>query len=107
MRSLNSVRNGLVLILIVSFSLFSLQASAEGKGKRESDPYGLVTCSTPTENRTLAIATKEEGGCDLHYEKYGKDKIISWSSSSVTPCMNSRDKVRKELEAAGWKCFQE
>lgn len=100
------MRKSWVFVLLAA-ALFSLHASAEGKTKRQSDPYGLVTCSTATENRTLAIATKDEGGCDLHYEKYGKDKIISWSSSSVTPCMNSRDKVRKELENAGWKCFQE
>lgn len=93
--------------LLVVSALYAFPLSGVAEEKRKPDEYGLVTCSTATENRTLAIATKEEGGCELHYEKYGKDKVISWSSISVTPCLNSRNKVRKELEAAGWKCFQE
>ncbi len=104
MKALNSLI--LIPFFLLSLSTFG-EEKKEEKKTHEVDPYGLVTCSTKDENRTLAIMTKEEGGCELHYEKYGKDKVISWSSSSVTPCMNSRLKVRKELEAAGWKCFQE
>jgi len=93
--------------LFLVSAVFLLPLTGMTDEKRKPDEFGLVTCSTPTENRTLALATKEGGGCELHYEKYGKDKVISWSSISVTPCLNSRAKVRKELEAAGWKCFQE
>ena len=95
----------LALIAVTALSA-GIAESAE-KSASKPDAFGLVTCSTTNESRTLAIATKEGGGCDLHYEKYRKDKVISWSSHDVQPCLNSQKKVRKELEDAGWKSVQD
>ena len=69
-----------------------------------SDLHALWTCSTDTETRTLSVGDKNEGGCELHYEKNEKVKVISWSSHSMEPCVRSRDKILGELKAAGWKC---
>lgn len=71
----------------------------------EADPLALMTCVNGQETRTMAIATKE-GGCELHYEKYGKDRVISRSSYNVTTCLNSRKKLHDELVKAGWRCQQ-
>ena len=86
---------GMTLVL----SAWSISARAA-----KSDDFALWTCSTDTETRTLAVGDKEGGGCELHYEKYGKLKVISWSSHSLEPCLRSRDKIVGELKQSGWKC---
>ena len=79
----------------------TLSASAYA-GK--SDNFALWTCSNDTETRTLSVGDKDEGGCELHYEKNGAMKVLSWSSHSIEPCIKSRDKLVGELKKAGWKC---
>ena len=80
----------------------TLSASAHAAAK--SDQFALWTCSNDTETRTLSVGDKEDGGCELHYEKNGEMKVLSWSSHSIEPCLKSRDKLVGELKKAGWKC---
>jgi hypothetical protein len=78
----------------------SLPAFAAAKGVMDV----LWTCSTDTETRTLSIGEKDGGGCELHYEKNEKIKVIAWGSSGTDHCEKARDKIRDELKKAGWKC---
>lgn len=86
-----------VIILVASLSISNLALAKD-------DTHALFTCSNDVETRTLSIGEKEGGGCELHYEKNEKMKVLSWSSHSNEPCIRSRDKLIGELKSAGWKC---
>jgi hypothetical protein len=90
--------------LLGLLALFTLGAGVAPAGAANSDLFALWTCTTDTETRTLSIGDKEGGGCELHYEKHGNIKVISWSSHSTEPCLRSRNKIVDELKKAGWKC---
>lgn len=83
------------------------EEAAPSKKSVKDDPYALITCASGMETRTLAIASKEEGGCELRYEKNEKVTTIpAYSAHSVTHCVNAREKIKKTLTDAGWKCVQ-
>ena len=88
---------GILAALTLGFSI----AGANAAGK--SDLYALWTCSTDTETRTLSVGDKD-AGCELHYEKNGAIKVISWSTTGTERCVKSRDKIVGDLRKAGWKC---
>ena len=69
----------------------------------KGDLYALWTCSTDSETRTLSVGDKEQG-CELHYEKNGAIKVISWSTIGTERCVRTRDKIVGDLKKAGWKC---
>lgn len=85
---------------MVSLLAASTASFAAEKGVMDT----LWTCSNDTESRTLSIGEKDGNGCELHYEKNGTMKVISWSSISTAPCIRTRDKIRDDLKKAGWKC---
>lgn len=85
----------------------SIEEAAPRKKAVQDDPYALITCASRMETRTLAIASKEEGGCELRYEKNERTTTIpAYSAHSVTHCVNAREKIKKTLTDAGWKCVQ-
>jgi hypothetical protein len=73
--------------------------------KKKDDAYTLVNCTNGIENRTLSIAV-DETGCKLMYEKNEKIDVAAESVNGTSHCMNAREKIRKRLVAAGWKCIQ-
>lgn len=90
--------------LLACIGISAAIAASAFASPAKSDLFALFTCSTDTETRTLSIGDKDNGGCELHYEKNGTLKVISWSSHSTEPCLRSRDKIVGELRKAGWKC---
>jgi hypothetical protein len=73
--------------------------------KAKKDIYTLVNCTNGIENRTLSIAVDEQG-CKLMYEKHEKINVAAESANGTEHCMNAREKIRKRLVTAGWKCIQ-
>ena len=88
-----------------STSLDSAEAKALKKdaAKGSLASAGAIICKNGTDERSLKVVPKGEG-CELVYTKFGASKVISWSGYNVKRCDTSRDKVWKELEAAGFTC---
>lgn len=87
----------------------SLDEKPKVSKKSEKDPYALVTCVNGMETRTMGISGHgDEGeGCELRYEK--NEKVMSvpaYSSFGMGHCLKARDRMRGNLEKAGWKCVQ-
>ncbi|MBS1963741.1 MAG: hypothetical protein JST04_16140 [Bdellovibrionales bacterium] len=97
------MRNPIRNLWISSLAAFTTAVPAALAGEKGVMDV-LWTCSTDTETRSLSIGEKDGNGCELHYEKNGAVKVISWSSISTAPCIRTRDKIRDELKKAGWKC---
>lgn len=63
----------------------------------------LVTCKSGSDERTLEISKKDEG-CAVHYTKFGEAQEIGAAQADQTFCQKLVDKVRDNLEAAGFTC---
>lgn len=78
--------------------------AAAPEAKAAAAPAGeKLACTKGTETRTLEIV-KKGAGCGLSYEKGGKAKIVAKASHGEKHCVESKDKIRAKLEAAGYKC---
>jgi hypothetical protein len=62
-----------------------------------------MKCKLATDERTLIIVPKELG-CELHYQKFGKNEIKASSTSGQMHCEKVRSRMKKNLESAGFKC---
>lgn len=90
---------------IVFFILVPLVIQAQAN---QGAPLGQVVelsviCRLKKEVRTLRVEKAEAGKCNAVYTKGGKDQSIG-SASSETSCAEIVQNVRKNLEAAAWKC---
>lgn len=62
-----------------------------------------VICRLKKEVRTLRVEKADAGKCNAVYTKGGKDQNIGTASSEAS-CSEIVQNVRKNLEAADWKC---
>lgn len=62
-----------------------------------------VECIHDKDVRKLEVMTKD-AGCVAHYTKGGTSSQIGNSRKGVELCRSSIEKVRKNLEAAGYEC---
>jgi hypothetical protein len=62
-----------------------------------------MKCKLATDERTLVIVPKGSG-CELHYQKFGKNEIKASSVAGQTHCEKIRGRMKKHLESAGFKC---
>ncbi len=53
--------------------------------------------------RTIAVA-KDGGGCKVEYTKSGSTQTIATAAADFGYCQEKSDKVRANLEGAGFKC---
>lgn len=64
----------------------------------------FTLCKLSKEVRTLRIERdKETGGCETAYSKFGKDQIVG-HGQNYNSCSEILDRVKANLEEAGWKC---
>ena len=60
-------------------------------------------CEFKADMRKLIVVPKD-GGCELHYEKFGKTDVIASSTKGAEHCDEVQGKIKKNLEASGFKC---
>jgi len=75
--------------------------------KAETGTSGSVaqsqTCSSDKDVRKLAIHSAN-GGCELHYEKFGEDQVVATARSGEDYCQEVMSRISSKLEAAGFSC---
>lgn len=73
--------------------------------KKSESPTRLdVRCTSGSDQRGIVVLPKD-AGCELHYSKFGTSSVIANAQNSGTEyCDQVQDKVRKNLEAAGFSC---
>jgi hypothetical protein len=62
-----------------------------------------ATCSKDKETRTLEVVTAGQG-CELQYTKGGDTQKPATSVKGVTYCHTVFEKIKGNLEKAGYKC---
>ena len=63
----------------------------------------LVSCKSGSDERTIEIS-KKDGGCSVHYTKAGEAKEIGNAVNDHGTCQQIVDKVRGNLQNAGFAC---
>lgn len=62
-----------------------------------------LSCTKGSETRTLEVVSKDKG-CALNYTKAGKETVAASSVHGTSHCDQSKTKISKKLEAAGYQC---
>jgi hypothetical protein len=62
-----------------------------------------LACEQGTDKRTVLIESKD-GGCEVHYSKFGNSEKIAYSAHSQEYCVEVKEKIRSRLEAAQFTC---
>jgi hypothetical protein len=78
--------------------------SKSDNGAAKATAAGEITCKKKEESRTLRLEALQPKGCNLWYSKHGDKDPMATSKSSAEHCEKVRDKIRKNLETAGYKC---
>lgn len=83
------------------------KTGADGKKKAEvtlnTSTEGQVTCKMGEETRTLTV-TKDDAGCKTIYNKGGADTEVASGKASGEFCQSTMDKIKGNLENAGYVC---
>lgn len=64
-----------------------------------------VTCTSGSVTRELTVVSKD-GGCAVNYTKDGNTNEIATGSASSAHCKEVQEKVKGNLEKAGYACKQ-
>jgi len=62
------------------------------------------SCQRDKDVRSFEIEVSQPKGCELVYSKHGSKEKIASSAHGTTHCEQVRERVRGNLEAAGFKC---
>ena len=71
--------------------------------EEEIDDKSYFMCRLDGEVRTIRMLKRLDGSCFVNYTKKGIDQKIS-DSKSLTICPDIFQRIKSNLEQAGWKC---
>lgn len=77
---------------------------AARKPKTPAMTAETVTCVNEKDSRTIAVASEATKSCSVTYTKFGTAENIASSTQGTDHCKNVSDRIRKNLEAAGFTC---
>ena len=63
-----------------------------------------IACVRDSDERLMEIVEAQPKGCSLYYTKGGERSSIASSTNANTHCESVRDRMKKNLEEAGYKC---
>ncbi|MBC7421806.1 MAG: hypothetical protein H7328_13845 [Bdellovibrio sp.] len=79
------------------------ESSVTTAASATSDSATSVTCKAGSDERVLAIVTKDTG-CELHYTKAGKASTIASQVVGNAKCETVMTSVKEKLIASGFSC---
>ena len=72
--------------------------------KRYESTKDQMTCSLNNDVRSLTHSKLDSGGCVVDYEKFGESRQVAKASSDLAYCGTVMDRIRNNLEKAGFSC---
>jgi hypothetical protein len=79
------------------------QETTVSTSKMATDFVTKEVCESGTDKRTLEVQKKSDG-CDLTYEKFGKEKTVASGKFGTKHCQTSLMKIIKKLTADNFSC---
>ena len=66
-----------------------------------------IVCSLGTDQRSVEVVKTGATSCDVNYSKFGEQNKIAWAEFQPNYCSGVQDKVKGNLEGAGFSCANE
>lgn len=83
------------------------KAAAKAKGAVTapvSETIESIMCSYNNDQRKISSIKLSNGGCEVHYEKFGEKKVVATAAFDLGYCSQMANKVSNNLEEAGFTC---
>ncbi len=72
--------------------------------KAVSETMESITCKYNNDSRKISSVKFGDGGCEVHYEKFGEKKVVATAKFDLGYCSQMANKVSNNLEEAGFTC---
>jgi PBP1b-binding outer membrane lipoprotein LpoB len=63
-----------------------------------------VECVTGNDKREIALIKPEAGGCEVHYQKFGQNRVAASAKRDTEHCTGIYERIKGNLESAGFVC---
>lgn len=73
------------------------------KAVEDKSSSGEVKCSLKNDHRVLAVKKKGKG-CELAYNKVGKEEVAASAVNGTSYCQKVMDKIKTNLTNSGYSC---
>jgi len=77
--------------------------AAAQKAEKALGSAGTITCKSATETRILTTQGIEKG-CEVVYDRNGEKTVAASAKNDPTHCGKVAERIRGNLERAGFKC---
>ena len=71
---------------------------------RVAETMETIVCSYNNDSRKISSVKLENGGCEVHYDKFGEKKVVATANLDLGYCSQMANKVSNNLEEAGFTC---
>lgn len=69
-----------------------------------SETMETIVCTYNNDSRKISSVKLDNGGCEVHYDKFGEKKVVATASFDLGYCSQMANKVSNNLEEAGFTC---
>ncbi len=63
-----------------------------------------IVCTYNNDSRKISSVKLDNGGCEVHYDKFGEKKVVATANFDLGYCSQMANKVSNNLEEAGFSC---
>lgn len=79
-------------------------ADASAKAATAEAKTDALKCKRDSDERSIEIEAVEKTSCKVWYSKFGQRANIASSAKGTSHCHDVRNKIKSNLEGAGFKC---
>jgi len=80
------------------------ETSSSDLGQAPAKSPTDVTCAQGNDSRSVKIKTRDDGGCDVMYTKFGVEKSVASGGKGSTHCQKVSEKITSQLTKSGFRC---
>lgn len=63
-----------------------------------------MSCTRQADVRKVELESPASKGCEVWYSSYGNRNKVAWSANGQKHCEGVREKIKSNLENAGYQC---
>jgi hypothetical protein len=80
------------------------KAQEKMKTANVSETMETIVCTYNNDSRKISSVKLDNGGCEVHYDKFGERKVVATAAFDLGYCSQMANKVSNNLEEAGFIC---
>lgn len=63
-----------------------------------------VVCKAGNDTRELSLVKSQAGGCETHYNKFGKNDVVATAKAGTSHCESILTRIKDKLVESQFKC---